>query len=189
MKEALQSLLSETKKLAGEIKRLDAMEAGARTAIVQATDEDVTAPDVQKRISDARLTLELVSARRSKLRPPLSVAHNRLKEQFKAEVDAWNNRVVAARKAKEAEIVRANLPFYENSEREFRRHFNFDSVPAMYHFRRAFTEVPRYENPAQADLARDAGLLLDHIERWSKKLGILADLEHNTLATQSYANY
>jgi hypothetical protein len=172
MKESTQSLLTETKKLAGELKRLEAMEAGAQATIVQATDEDITAPDVQKRITEARLTLALVSARRSKLRPPLSVAHNLLREQLKAETDAWNNSVVAARKAKEAEIVRANLPFYENNEREFRRHFNFDAVPAMYHFRRAFAEVPRYENPAQADLARDAGLLIAHIERWSKKLGL-----------------
>ena len=171
MKE-LKSLLTEASKIAQELKRLEQMELDARSEIVAAADEDVTTPAAQKRIQDSRLTLDLVAARRSKLKPPYSALHARLQEQFRAEVDAFNNQVVAARTAKENEIVRANLPFHENDERQFRRICNFDTFPVMLPYRKAFAQVPRYQNPAEADLVRDVGLLIAHIERWSKKLGI-----------------
>jgi DNA-directed RNA polymerase alpha subunit len=91
MKE-LESLLAEASKIKSELKRLDEMEANARSAIVSATDEDVTTLDAQQKIADARLSLEVVSARRSKLKPPFSLAHKRLQEQFKAEGDRWKRR-------------------------------------------------------------------------------------------------
>ena len=171
MKE-LKSLLTEAAKIAQELKRLEQMESDARSAIVAAADEDITTPAAQKRIQDSRLTLDLVAARRSKLKPPYSALHARLQEQFRAEVDAFNNQVVAARTAKESEIVKANLPFHLEDERQFRKHCNFDSFPVMQPYRKAFAQVPRYQNPAEADLVRDVGLLIAHIERWSKKLGI-----------------
>jgi hypothetical protein len=123
-------------------------------------------------VGEARITLDLVSARRKKLKDPWQKVQLDLATQFKAEVFAWNNKVAAARVAKENEIVAANLVFHEGDERQFRKHFNFDSVPAMLPYRKAFTEVPRYDDPSKADLVRDVGLLIAHIQRWSGKLGL-----------------
>jgi len=171
MKE-LKSLLTEASTIKAELKRLDEMEANARSAIVAATDEDVTTPAAQQKIADARLSLEVVSARRSKLKPPFSALHVRLQERFKAEVQAWENRVVEARVDKEAEIVRANLSFWEDDERQLRKDFDFHRVPVMHIYRKAFYSVPSYENPKDRDVVRDVGLLISHIEQWSKKLGL-----------------
>ena len=57
-------------------------------------------------------------------------------------MDAWNNRVVSARKAEEAEIVRANLPLYADSEREFRRHFDSIRSRRCITSARAFARSP-----------------------------------------------
>jgi len=147
------------------------MESDARSEIVAAVDQDITIPAAQKRINDARLAIELVSARRSKLRPPHSALQERLREQFQAEVVSWNNKIVAARKAKECEIVKANLPFYDGDERGFRKHFNFDAVPCMIGYRKAFANMPPHNSPA-SDLVRDVGVLINDVKRWSAKLGI-----------------
>jgi hypothetical protein len=171
MKE-LKDLLKQCKDVADELRRLTLMEQAARQALEQAADNDLELASVQRKVSDARITLDLVSSRRKKLKDPWQKVQLDLAAQLKAEVTTWNNRVVAARKAKEDEIVRANLPFHEGNESEFRKRFNFDAVPAMLPYRKAFAEVPRYENPADADLLRDVGLLIAHIQRWGAKLGL-----------------
>jgi len=171
MKE-LKSLLTETSKIKAELKRLDEMEANARSAIVAATDEDVTTPAAQQKIADARLSLEVMSARRSKLKPPFSALHARLQELFKGEVQAWSDQVVEAREQKTSEIARALLPFWEGDERQIRKDFDFHRVPVIHLYRKAIYTVPSYENPKDRDIVRDVGLLISHIEQWSKKLGL-----------------
>jgi len=171
--EQTESLLREVSKIASELKRLDDMEAGARSAIVSATDEDVTTPAAQQKIADARLTLEVVSARRSKLKPPFSVAHQKLQERFRAEGNAWNDVVAAARREKERELVAAMLPYW-NSEAAMRRVLgaNLQAASVFRKYHEAVWHRPFYPHPEEQDLVRDVRLLLSHIERSKKALGI-----------------
>ena len=170
MKE-LKNLLKECRDVADELRRLDLIERDARRGLEEATDEDLGSTSTQRKVADARLSLDLVASRRRKLKDPWQKVQRDLATQFKAEVAAWNDRVAASKTAKEDEIVRANLPFY-GDERTFRKQLNFDSVPVMFAYRKAFTDVPQYEKPSDADLVRDVVLLISHVERWSKTLGL-----------------
>jgi len=171
MKE-IESLLTEASKIKDELKRLEQMEADARSAIISATDDDVTTPAAQQKIADARLTLEVVSARRSKLKPPFSIVHRRLLEQFKTEGRAWNDRVSEARSAKEEEIVVALLPFWEGNASRMRKIMG-DSLltaPVFHRYREATFQFPYYPRPEEQDLVRDVRMMISHIERWQKAL-------------------
>jgi hypothetical protein len=174
MKQELESLIKEASQIRSQLKRLDEMEETARSAIVTATDEDVTAPAVQQRIGDARLTLQVVSARRSKLKPPFSLLHKKLLEEFKREGSAWNDRVRAVRQAKEDELVAALLPFFLDDAKAARRKVKESLLyaPVFAQYREAIFGFPYYPEPGQQDLVRDVKWLLDHCKRHEKALGL-----------------
>jgi hypothetical protein len=170
----IELLVTEASKIKNELGRLDDMEANARAKIISATDEDVTTPAAQQAIANARLTLEVVAARRAKLKSPFSGVRETLQEQFKAEGKRWNAAVEVARLAKEMELVAALLPFWEGDEKLMRRIMG-DSLlsPTIFHqYRQAFFQFPYYPRPEEQDLVRDVRIMIAHIGRWSRDLGL-----------------
>ena len=129
-------------------------------ALEEATDEDLGSAGPQHKVADARINLDLVAARRRKLKDPWQKVQRDLAAQFKVEAATWNDKVAAARTAKEDEIIRANLPFHEGDEPTLRKGFNFNSLPVMLNYRKAFFDIPSYENAADRDPVRDVGLWL-----------------------------
>jgi hypothetical protein len=174
MKDTLTELLTEGGKIAAELARLDKMEAAARAALVAVTDEDIQTPSAQQKISDARLALDLVAARRAKIRAPHGEVWKVLREQFGAQAKAWDTRVSEGKRKEVEDFIKANLPFYEGDERACRRALEgetFERLPCAHKWRRGFFYMPFYPDPRQEDLIRDVKIFLRHIERQSKALG------------------
>ena len=170
----IESLLTEAAKIANELKRLDQMEEEARAAIVDATDSDVTLPSTQQKIGEARLSLQVVAARRSKVKPPFSLLYKRLLEQFKAEGTRWNAIVEAERLAKEKEIVAVQLQYWGGDEKCMRRTMGASLfAPTVFQkYRQATFIFPYYQYPEEQDLVRDVRLMIAHIERSKDALGL-----------------
>jgi hypothetical protein len=165
----LRQTLKEHQDAAEELNRLDQMEGDARRDMEAATNDDIGKESVQRKISDARITLDLVKSRRKKLAAPTSELSRRLKEQFRAVGNAWNAQLDAIQKEREAQYREATQAFHGGDPtRVFLppMHVLFPNrQECTFHF-------PYYPNPEQQDLARDVQLLLAHIARSQKKLGL-----------------
>ena len=170
----LVELIAGGTKIEAEVVRLDKMEAEARAALVAVTDEDIQTASAQRKIADARLSLDLVTARRAKLRAPQGEIWKALDQQFKSAAAAWDQRVSEGKTREVEAFITANMPFYENDERACRRALEgetFERLPCAHKWRRAFFHLPFYPNPKEQDLIRDVKVLLAHIARQSKNLG------------------
>jgi hypothetical protein len=170
----LLALLKQCQDVAAELGRLDAHERDARKQLKAAADYDLSSEMAQRKIGEARSTLDLIGERRKKLTAPHEAIRSDLEKQFRAVGEEWNRRIDKGRQRVIEALVAANLPFYNNDEKACNKALSgegFEVIPCAWTWRRARFTFPFAPNPKDLDLEDVVKGLIRHIERHSKALG------------------
>ncbi len=169
----LHELLKRCRAAQDELRRLDLMEKEAQTSIENAASEDIGSADVQRKVSHARVALDLVAARRKRLKTPLPEQRD-LKAEFRAQSRAWNDRVAAAWRKSEDGLVNATVGWFGGDAKACRRWWKpqFDSLPAFYELRRCFHSFPTSGDPEGIDWVQAVEAFIGMVGRKSKEFEI-----------------
>jgi hypothetical protein len=159
----LKKLLKPAHDVADELRRLDLMERDAKQVLKEVGKTgDIESPAIQRKVSDARIRLDLIASRRPILEAQQGETEETMRAASRVESARWN-RVVAAARAELAEAqIQAALPFWEGNERACRRYY--DSLlpwqpPAFYELDRSLYHAPS----AETDPIREAERLVAFI--------------------------
>lgn len=171
----LKALLKKAIDIEREQVSMNRMEKDAQQALKEAAESgSLESETTQRRIGDARLKLDTIKMRRDALTAPEREIQKGLYRIFSQQSEAWNDLVVAKRTEMEEAIIKANLPFWGN-ERDCRRHFDAGEInlcPVMHDIRRAFYQKPSGAGEVERSITDDVELLIAHIRRHSRILGI-----------------
>ncbi len=152
LKEALHRITSLQKELA-DFSRL---EEKTRADILSVARSDIPLDAQKQKIRDARLTLDLVDARRAKILEPREEALGELTALLRNRVEAWNSAVAKAQEALEGQVVGNTLAFFDGDERACRRWWergNMGQLPIFHEFRQGFYPTDSLAERIGRDLA------------------------------------
>jgi hypothetical protein len=156
-----------------EARRLNLMEADAKKLIEAAADEDIAQASVQEKVSRAKIMLDLVAARRKRIKnPPPEMGS--LKDELRARSVEWNQRVAQARAKFMERLVAATLPFFLDKERDCQRFWKNEvgRLPAYNRLCRLGHDMPSSGDPASLDWPDAAGRFIAHVGRSEKALSL-----------------
>ena len=173
-KKALKTLMDKCKERGEELRQLDVIEAEAKRAIDEVVEAgDIGSEAAQRKTGDARMRLDMVAARRKKLKG-LRVETHALESLYRAEADKFNNAVTAALAALEEKYIVAMVPFFGGDEVECRLYLENrkDRPPLFHEFRRCYYNFPTYGRPEERVLEEEVRGFIAQIERDSKIIGL-----------------
>jgi hypothetical protein len=162
-----------------EVWRLDEMDRTANAALaLLGKDGDLTSEKVQRRVSDARIRLDLVKSRRAGVEEWRDGIEASLKTLYSAECERWNYKIHWWFERLKEQHIAANLPAWP-SERECRKFFgNPEHWPPFFHDFLRCTVVQDETlswntgtNKIVGGLTGAIGRLISHEERWLPVLG------------------
>lgn len=177
MNKELTELSKQFSKIKDELRRLDIMEAEAQKKLDAIAQEDVTTVQAQRKIGDARQSLDLADQRRLFLKAQERESSRSLFQLFKAEVARWDSIVYRAKVAEVKRVYAANLPFFEGDERQMKRWYEemgprLELLPSMYKYRRAFFEEVGSRPAADWDGEKAVNFLARHMRSHAKAIGL-----------------
>ncbi|MGA9777846.1 MAG: hypothetical protein ACLPRE_11390 [Limisphaerales bacterium] len=127
----------------------------------------------QQKIRDARLTLDLIDAKRAKLSGPRDEALSELSTQLKGHVEAWNSAIRKGIETIEAQVVETMTQFFNDDEVECRRFWSEGNMPRLlifHEWRQAFYPTDCLRQRMERDLVGTAKDFLRSVERHSAVL-------------------
>jgi len=174
-------LLTQIDALDKELQEFERLENKTRADILLAAKSDIPLNVAQQKIRDARLTLDLVDAKRAKLLEPHIEAKNQLATLLRHFAEAWNSALQKACQEIELTVLQKNLEFFEGDERACQRWWeqgNMVQMPIFYKYRQAFYPTDSLRAQIGRDLIGTAKHFLRHVARLSREMGIKpSDLE------------
>lgn len=179
--------LSEIKKLrityrdlTRELGVLDTKQARAAEAMKRATaNGDIESPAIQRTLGDSRLVIDACTGRRGHVLSQIDGTREALFALCKTTARTWNKELATRRDAKEREIVKVLLPFFDGNVRGAENLCGnfYDKFPCFYDLSRAGVGVP---NKPERDPNFAFGLadnISRHIRSYAGKLGIKLDAD------------
>jgi hypothetical protein len=116
--------------LVAEKADLDSRERQAREDLTSAAGEGpLDDPKIARKVSAANATLDAVNARRGHVEKSLRPILGEMKDALRAADAQWTRIIRASGDRIAARFYAVNAEFYEGSERDARRHLNYETLP------------------------------------------------------------
>jgi hypothetical protein len=163
--EAVQADLAAYEKLAGK----------AHLDLTNTVTAGTTVAAAKSVILDARLTLDLVAAKKHAAGPKRSALAQELKRVLYVVVNGWNASVQAKREKLEEDIVTMNLALFNNDRDAARRWWNqghLIQMPIFAKFRDAIYDTQALRNAPNWKEIEQAEHVLRHLERYADSVGL-----------------
>lgn len=164
-----------------EIAELDKLESKASADLLLVASPDISVASARTKILDARLTIDLTTAKKRNAQPVRNKIADELKETLTKVVGSWNESVSAMREAMEEEIIVTNTKFFNGDERAARRWWNcgpMNEQPIFAVYHAAIYDESALRNGPNWGETEMAGHFLRHLKKHAEVLGIKpAELE------------
>jgi hypothetical protein len=158
-----------------DVAELDRMEKAAHADLSIVAASNVGLETARKKITDAKLTLDFVNARRKKASEPVDRLLAELKQELKSAIAVWNGIIGACREGIEKSIVAANLPFFMGDARDCRRVLDsgaMSQMPIFAIYRDAVYDDHNFARVADDELVLRTERFIRHVARHATKAGI-----------------
>ena len=171
-------LLSQLEAAEAEIAEFDRLEEKAKNNLSQAVTANTTVAEAKSRILDARLTLDLMAAKKVNAEPLRDKIADELKATLARIVTGWNDGITAMREATEAEIITANTTFFNGDERAARCWWEqgpMNAQPIFDRYRDAYYPTESLRSSPGWGVVEMAGHFLRHLRKNAPVLGLIPD--------------
>ncbi|MEO5804106.1 MAG: hypothetical protein ABIR24_11315 [Verrucomicrobiota bacterium] len=169
----LKQLIKEHRLVINQRSSTTQMRDHAQKQIDEVVDEgDITTPKAQKKLSDAKFSLDLAVASLKVIEKQLPKLESRILGLYDAERSAFNKRVKARREKEIADIKESNRRFFNGKERLLCDLVAKNFFPAIREINRAIAEMPF--NPGATDEMKVAWAeqFISSAEKSAKQLGL-----------------
>jgi hypothetical protein len=171
----LNDLISRIQALEKAAAEIDKLENKCRADIKDVIRANV-AIDVQKqKISDIRLSLDLVDAKREKVMQPLEKAMEELHAEYFHSIGMWNAAVLEIKKAMLNGIRNSFLPQFGGDMsacEQFFPDWKFEEIPFALTLRHAFEDTLGREQIYQRNPIQNAQAFIRHVEKFAPLLKV-----------------
>jgi hypothetical protein len=175
MLDTLKSTARELRTILDEISILDTKDREAKKALREvAKTGNLDDPKVQRIVSNARITLDLVASRRNYVESATSETAATLIRELRAVDKLWTKAVQARIDQLEARIREANAPFFDGDTRLMLSTLEAVSFPALISARRAHTPdtLPLNQSTKPEDMPDLVKSYVGHVQTHARRLSI-----------------
>src|SRR5580704_1187274 len=164
----IQKLIAETELNRKEIAEYDRMEERTRSDILELARADLPIQEARQKLLDARISLDLITAKREKTESPANQARTELEDTLSRAVARWNNAVTQDKEAREAAAIQSTVPLF-GSHAASSRWWNqgpLNALPIFHNHRLAYFDDANWDQRLRLDLCGLARTFLAHFHRF-----------------------
>ncbi|HEV2331198.1 MAG TPA: hypothetical protein VGY56_20645 [Verrucomicrobiae bacterium] len=158
-----------------EAAEFDSLESKTRADILSIAKSDVPINIQKQKITDARLTLDLVDAKRDKILEPLAQLREELHTEFFSAVGAWNATVAGIKKAMVDGLIRNSLHLFGGDVaycRQFFPDWKIEELPVCHTYRQAFYDSSGLEQIYRRNPLPTVQGFVRHVEKFVPVLNL-----------------
>lgn len=168
-------LVSQLSAVLDDLAAYDKLAGKAHLDLTNLVTADTTVAAAKSVILEARLTLDLVAAKKRAASPKRQALAKELKQVLTGVVNNWNAAVQATREGIEEKVIAESLPNFNGDMGEARRWWNqghLMQMPIFAKFRNAIYDTQALRDGPNWGVIEQAGHVLRHLDRHAEALGL-----------------